>query len=116
MFARIHFRVTVLIQDVSMIVVSNRVNLPDDRVEKFLDRLRERHGIETQPGFQGLKVLEPVDANEFITMTFWDSLEDYESWRESSAFQKAHSDRSADEVFEKPNTVEVHEVVIEQSG
>lgn len=98
-----------------MIVVSNRVNVPDDHADAFVERLRERRGIEEQPGFRGLKLLKPVDADEFITMTFWDSLEDYESWRDGDAFEQAHSNRSAEDVFEEPNTVEVHEVVVDDS-
>jgi heme-degrading monooxygenase HmoA len=98
-----------------MIVVSNRVNIPDDHTDVFIERLQERRGIEDQPGFLGLKVLEPIDADEFVTMTFWDSLEEYESWRDGDAFEQAHSNRSAEEVFEEPNTVEVHEVVVDNS-
>lgn len=98
-----------------MIVVSNRVTVPEERADAFVERLRERQGIEDQSGFRGLKLLEPVDAEGFVTMTFWESLEDYESWREGGAFDQAHSNRSAEEVFEEPNTVEVHEVAIDYS-
>lgn len=99
-----------------MIVVSNRVTVPEERADAFVERLRERCGIEDQSGFRGLKLLEPVDAEGFVTMTFWDSIEDYESWREGDAFEQAHSDRSAEEVFDGPNTVEVHEVAVEYSA
>lgn len=97
-----------------MIVVSNRVQVPDDHVDTFLDRLREGHGIEDQPGFGGMKVLRPVDAEGMVTLTFWDSMEDYEAWRSGDAYDRAHDDRSAEDVFEVPNVVEIHEVAIER--
>lgn len=97
-----------------MIVVSNRVRVPEDRVETFVDRLRTSHGIEEQPGFRGLKLLSPVDAEGHVTMTFWDSREDYESWREGRAFERAHDESSADKAFERPNEVEIHEVIVKR--
>jgi heme-degrading monooxygenase HmoA len=98
-----------------MIVVSNRVEIPDEHVGTFLDRLREDHGIEEQPGFRGMKVFEPVDAEGHVTMTFWESREDYQAWREGRAYDRAHDDRSAEDVFEAPNEVEIHEVVVERT-
>lgn len=97
-----------------MIVVSNRVQVPEDRIETFIDRLRTSHGIEEQPGVQGLKLLSPVDAEGYITMTFWNSREKYEAWRDGTAFERAHDDSEADQAFERPNEVEMHEVVVER--
>lgn len=97
-----------------MIVVSNRVQLPEDRVETFVDRLRTSHGIEDQPVFRGLKLLSPVDAEGYVTMTFWDSHEDYEAWRAGTAFDRAHDDSSPDQAFERPNEVEIHEVIVQR--
>lgn len=97
-----------------MIVVSNRVQVPDARIDTFLERLRTDHGIERHSGFRGMKVLSPVDAEGHVTMTFWDSLDDYEDWREGSAYERAHGDSSAADAFERPNDVEIHEVVVER--
>lgn len=97
-----------------MIVVSNRVVVPDERADTFLDRLGEDHGIEDQPGFLGLHVLEPVDADTYVTMTYWESREDYEAWHDGESYDRAHAERSADEAFAEPNRVELHEVVVER--
>lgn len=97
-----------------MIVVSNRVRVPEDRVETFVDSLRTSHGIEEQPGFRGLKLLSPIDAEGHVTMTFQDSSEDYETWRDGTASERAHHDLSADQAFERPNEVEVHEVIVQR--
>lgn len=97
-----------------MIVVSNRVQVPEDRVEAFVERLRTDHGIEQRSGFRGLKLLSPVDAEGHVTMTFWDSLDDYEAWRDGAAFEQAHNDSSTEKAFESPNEVEIHEVIIER--
>jgi heme-degrading monooxygenase HmoA len=97
-----------------MIVVSNRVQVPEERTETFIDRLSTDHGIEDQPGFRGMKVLSPVDADGHVTMTFWESLDDYEQWREGSAYGQAHDDHSSEEAFAAPNEVEIHEVVVDR--
>lgn len=119
MLEYIRFQVSILGRlfthgDFAMIIVSNRVQVSEDRVETFVERLRTSHGIEAQPGFQGLKLLSPVDAEGHITMTFWDSHEDYESWHEGPAFEKAHDDSSAYQAFERPNEVEIHEVIVQR--
>ncbi|MFB6215846.1 MAG: antibiotic biosynthesis monooxygenase, partial [Candidatus Aenigmatarchaeota archaeon] len=41
-------------------MVSNRVQIPEERVETFVDRLSTSHGIEEQPGFRGIRVMSPV--------------------------------------------------------
>jgi heme-degrading monooxygenase HmoA len=98
-----------------MIVVSNRVTVPDERVETFEERLRTGHGIEDRPGFRGMTVLSPVDAGGHITTTFWESREDYEGWRESTAFESAHQETSAERAFKNKNKVEIHEVIVDQT-
>lgn len=35
-----------------MIVLSNRVKVPEERIETFHERLQTSHGIEAQPGFR----------------------------------------------------------------
>jgi|AntDeeMetagen285_2_1112576.scaffolds.fasta_scaffold00079_12 heme-degrading monooxygenase HmoA len=98
-----------------MIVVSNRVTIPDVRVETFEERLRTGYGIEDRPGFHGMTVLAPVDAEGHITMTFWETREDYEAWRESTAFESAHQDASAERAFKNGNEVEIHEVAVDRT-
>lgn len=98
-----------------MIVVSNRVRIPEERTDTFVERLRESHGIEDQPGFLGLKLLSPIEAETHVTMTFWESMEDYEAWREGSAYERAHADRSAERAFADENEVEIHETVVERA-
>lgn len=99
-----------------MIVVSNRVKVPESRIDTFVQRLSTDHGIEGQPGFVNLRLLRPVDAAGFITMTTWESLEDYEEWRRGEAYDRAHDGRSAKDTFAVPNEVEIHEVVIERTA
>lgn len=97
-----------------MIVVSNRVQIAESHAETFIQRLEDSYGIEEQPGFLGLKLLAPIDAETYITMTFWESVEDYETWKDDEAFERAHSDRSSEKVFTAPNEVEIHDVAIER--
>lgn len=97
-----------------MIIVSNRVQIPKSRTDLFINRLKNSYGIEESTGFIELRVLKPIDAEEYITMTVWESLKDYEVWRDGEAFERAHTDRSSDETFAAPNEVEIHEVVVER--
>lgn len=97
-----------------MIVVQNRVQIAESYTETFVQRLKDSYGIEEQPGFLGLKLLAPVDAETYITMTFWESVEDYEAWKDGKAYDRAHTDRSPGEVFTAPNELEIHEVVVER--
>ena len=99
-----------------MITVSNHVRIPESHAETFVERLETSHGIEDQPGFVELRVLRPIDADGYITMTTWESRDDYEAWKEGAAFEQAHADRSAEETFAAPNEVEIHEVVVERSS
>lgn len=87
-----------------MIVVPNRVRVPSEREDTFVERLRQSHGIEDHDGFAGLQLLSPVDAEEHITMTYWESFEDYDAWRESTDFHDAHDDTSAEQAFEVPQS------------
>ena len=97
-----------------MIVVSNRVQIADSHAETFIQRLKDNYGIEEQPGFLGLKLLAPLDAETYITMTFWESVTDYETWKDDESFERAHSDRSSERVFTAPNEIEIHEIVVER--
>lgn len=55
-----------------------------------------------------------MDAEGHVTMTFWDSLDDYEAWRDGSGYERAHTDRSSEATFEAPNEVEIHELIVER--
>jgi len=98
-----------------MIVVSNHVQIPESRAETFVRRLKDSYGIEDQPGFVELRLLQPIDAEGYITATTWESVDDYEAWKDGEAFERAHAERSADETFAAPNTVEIHEIAVERT-
>lgn len=61
-----------------------------------------------------MRVLEPADAPTYVTMTVWESEADYREWRESHAYERAHDDTSAEQAFEAPNDLEIHEVAVER--
>ncbi|MFB6104212.1 MAG: hypothetical protein ABEJ57_03890 [Halobacteriaceae archaeon] len=56
--------------------------------------------------------MSPINAAGHITMAVWDSIEDCEAWRDGDAFDRAHDDSSPDQAFERPNEVEIHEVIV----
>ena len=47
-------------------------------------------------------------------MTEWDSLDDFEAWTESEAFEAAHDGQPPKEMFLSHPTLEVHEVAVEE--
>lgn len=100
----------------SMIVVSNHVQISESHADTFVQRLKNSYGIEDQPGFVELRLLQPIDAEGYITATTWESMDDYEAWKDGDAFEQAHADRSADETFTAPNEVEIHEIAVKRTA
>jgi len=97
-----------------MIVVANRFQVEDGHTEEFVERFRENsHGVTEMPGFRGFKLLTPEDADTHVSMTFWESREDFEEWVESEAFERAH-EGDAPDIFESHPELEIHEVALER--
>ena len=100
-----------------MIVVQNRFEIADGHEEQFVDRFANREGaIEQFDGFRNFKLLEPAteETTTYVSMTEWDSLDDFEAWTESEAFEAAHDGQPPKEMFLSHPTLEVHEVAVEE--
>lgn len=94
-----------------VVVVSNRIPVAKGWEPEFERRWAERKWtIARLPGFVRTEVMRPVKGDFYVVMTHWRSMEDFERWTESDAFQEAHADPPPREAFSAPNVLEVHEV------
>ncbi|TDL98018.1 heme oxygenase [Macrococcus brunensis] len=76
-----------------MFIVSNRIKMKSGFAEKMAPRFTQGGGIEELKGFVKTEVLA-VQGNEehdeLHVNTYWETLEDFEAWKTSDAFKKAH--------------------------
>ncbi|MGP6240209.1 antibiotic biosynthesis monooxygenase family protein [Cuniculiplasma sp. SKW4] len=96
-----------------MIVVQNHIPVNEKFKKEFEDRFRKRNGdVDKFPGFLSNKILKPVEGNEYIVMTFWNSMDDFKAWVNSEEFKKAHSGDIPDGMFDGKSHLTIHEVII----
>lgn len=95
-----------------MIVVQNHIPVKDEYREQFEDLLTHRESLLSDfNGFIRNDVLKPVMGDNYVIMSFWESMEDFNAWTESEEFRKAHSNSLPHEAFSGQNFVTVHEVI-----
>lgn len=105
-----------------MIVVSNRIPVSKGQEDAFAKRFRGRAGlVEGHNGFVRLHILKPTEvamhgrkmgvSAYHIVLTYWDRVDDFVAWTESSDFRNAHADRPPPEMFAGDNVFELHEVI-----
>ncbi|GAB3790115.1 antibiotic biosynthesis monooxygenase family protein [Virgibacillus kimchii] len=76
-------------------VVMNNITVTKDGRAPFEDRFKRRKNkVEDMPGFQAFRFLRPKKGNTYVVMTQWNSVSDFENWKESDQFKKAHKDQS----------------------
>ncbi|WP_100011418.1 antibiotic biosynthesis monooxygenase family protein [Lentibacillus sediminis] len=72
-------------------VVMNNIPVTDEGRKPLEERFRERKGtIEQTPGFQAFRFLRPQKGNTYVVLTQWASANDFENWKNSDQFKKAH--------------------------
>jgi heme-degrading monooxygenase HmoA len=102
-----------------MLVVTNRFHVADEHVAAFEERFRTRMGeVENQDGFVRFEFHTPVDHGHIDTdthaaVTYWESMEAFESWTESEAFEEAHRNPPPEEWFTEDGGLEIHEVTFD---
>lgn len=95
-----------------MIVVENHIPVKSEFREQFEKMFAAGAGhVKNSPGFIRNEVLRPLQAKDYIIMTHWESLEDFERWKKSEEFAKAHAHAGdSSDMFEGDSYVTVHEV------
>ncbi|WP_227380649.1 antibiotic biosynthesis monooxygenase family protein [Haladaptatus halobius] len=92
-----------------MFVVANRIPVTEGHEEEFIELFEERtNRLSRRAGFEKVELLEPIDADYYIIHAYWESSDAFEQWRESEAFQEAHSDLPS-EIFAGSNHIESYE-------
>ena len=77
-------------------VVMNNIPVTDDGRAPFEDRFKNRkNAVDNMPGFQAFRFLRPKKGNTYVVLTQWRSVSDFENWKESEQFKKAHKDQAA---------------------
>ncbi len=74
------------------IVRINALSVPGDAGEELETRFRRRVGeVEKMPGFESFELLRPEQGDTWYVYTRWESVEAFQGWVESEAFQRGHS-------------------------
>ncbi|GAB3060462.1 antibiotic biosynthesis monooxygenase family protein [Virgibacillus ainsalahensis] len=72
-------------------VVMNNIPVTDDGRPAFEDGFKKRrNAVDQMPGFQAFRFLRPAKGNTYVVFTQWRSVEDFENWKNSEQFKKAH--------------------------
>ena len=74
------------------IVRINALTVPGEAGEELESRFRDRLGaVEKMPGFEGFELLRPEEGDTWYVYTRWQSVEAFNGWVESQAFQRGHA-------------------------
>lgn len=72
-------------------VVMNNIPVTDEGRPVFEDRFQKRQDeVDTMPGFQAFRLLRPDKGNAYVVFTQWASEQDFNNWKNSEQFTKAH--------------------------
>ncbi|RLL45024.1 antibiotic biosynthesis monooxygenase [Oceanobacillus piezotolerans] len=75
-------------------VVMNNIPVTDDARAVFEDRFKARRSdVDSMPGFQAFRFLRPLKGNHYVVLTQWNSASDFDNWKNSETFQKAHQNQ-----------------------
>lgn len=70
----------------------SRFTIANDMTEPMRQAFMQRpHHVDHAPGFIRMEVASPVDQpREFWLLTYWESMEHFETWHRSHAFHDSH--------------------------
>lgn len=103
--------------EIYMIVVCNRIPVAKGKEAEFerlfleRDDSGSRQPLSRFPGFIRNDILRPTREEPYVVLTYWESLEDFESWTRSESFREAHGGRSRAEIFAGHPNLEIHQVI-----
>lgn len=108
-----------------MVVVMTKFPIKPEHFEDFKKIVENfgQKGIKEQKGFIKMEILEPKklpiphlpENNTFIILTYWETMEDFIGYTQSEAFRKAHEKHPPKEIFAGQLSVEVYEVIKEET-
>ena len=72
-------------------VVMNHIPIADEGKPVFEQGFQRRqHAVESMPGFHAYRLLKPLKGNTYVVLTQWAREKDYNAWKNSEEFSKAH--------------------------
>ncbi len=108
-----------------MIAVMTKFPIKPEYFQEFKKLVESfgQKGIKEQKGFIKMEILEPKklpiphlpENNIFIILTYWESMEDFINYTKSEAFRKAHEKQPPKEIFAGQLSVEVYEIIKEET-
>lgn len=88
------------------VIVLNNIPISEKHKEAFEKRFLQRaRAIESNDGFQCIRVLKPLEGDLYIILTQWDTKEDFENWQTSGSYAKAHKKRHTKEGLDQQEGV-----------
>lgn len=74
------------------VVKINAITVPEDSGDELGKRFAARRSsMSGTPGFEGFELLRPTDGRRtWLVVTRWASEEDFEAWKRSQDFERAH--------------------------
>lgn len=95
-----------------MIVVQNHIPVKGEFRKQFEDAfIHGRTFLTTVKGFIRNDILRPTSGEDYIVMSYWNSMEEFTAWTESEEFRKAHKSTLPPDAFSGKNVLSVHEVI-----
>ncbi|GIO21640.1 antibiotic biosynthesis monooxygenase [Oceanobacillus sp. J11TS1] len=77
-------------------VVMNHLPVSEDSSPSFEYRMKNSNsGIEKMEGFQAWRFLRQEKKSNYVVLTQWSSFADFENWKNSDLFKKAHDTQKA---------------------
>ena len=88
-----------------MIVVVNRLQVPEGGAERMEQGFRHAGGMKDVPGCERFELWRSEDGREFHVVTHWASRADFDMWRQSEGFRHAHRDTRGSEQIQSSTVV-----------
>ena len=96
-----------------MIVVINRLTVPAEYGARLEGAFGSHSGgMSEVPGFKRFQLLRRSEGGEYLVLTEWQDRAAFEAWRESDAFQRAHSGTNPNSPVQ--SQLDTYEIVLEQ--
>jgi heme-degrading monooxygenase HmoA len=97
-----------------MFAQTNRFYVDEAYEDEFLATFEDSMELLAErDGFVRFHLLTPADdeTDPYVSITLWESRDDFEAWTNSDAFEESHSGETPDGMFLGPPELETHDVV-----
>lgn len=82
--------------------VFNNIPVTAEGRERFEELFNNRaRMIEKEPGFEGIRVLRPMNSDTYVILTLWIDEKSFMDWQQSDSYGNAHAKRGTAEGIDK---------------